>query len=199
MEKDLMLFKEMVLNQIGEVELEYNVLVNQIEKIKYYKKNPEKAFLLPDFEIENLYNTRKNRKYSLMIIELYTLIEQAMQSLYKYFINTRFSKGNVKINTVVLIENALDTYVSTAFYIYPLAILRNSILHELLDINKGKEHAIQELTKIKHHLSPVLPPEICDYYIKIFSKKPKRLVSEMLQDGKDYIDSIELRRSMKVI
>lgn len=186
---DLRIFKEFVFKQILEVEQEFELLNNEIKKIKKSRKDPESPIgWFRNLEKDDFYFERKEKKFSLIIVELYALVEQAMQNLHASINGIRLDTRNLQGNTIILIEEALSSKIIIEKTIYPLAILRNSVLHELLDIKLGKVHAIEKLNGNRY-----LSVEIKREYEEIFSRKPKKIISRMIQDIKDYIGSITFK------
>lgn len=152
--------------ELSYLEKDFKHLVKNTKKPK--KTSFEKKFGIdPDFlkslnelERKEIDNVRKDRKYAAFIVEIYSLVEQTLDKLYKKFYKKPFivevGPGKKPKNKALELEEALDKKLQFECSVqdFKLIKIRNKIVHEsfsvkevkeLLGLNKRSKDLIQEL------------------------------------------------------
>ena len=140
---------------IAKIELSYleEDFMHLVENTKKEKKSSfkKKFGIDPDFlkslneikrkEIDNL---RKDRKYAAFIVEIYSLVEQTLEDLYKKIYNKRFSLPNnpdtKNLNKAIELEKALKEKLNFDISIKDTRLIkiRNKIVHESFSVKEVK-------------------------------------------------------------
>ena len=90
-------------------------------------------------ERKKIDSLRKDRKYAAFIVEIYAIIEQALDDLHEKFYKENFSKPDDK-NKAIELEKALCNKVnfSTTLKNLDLIRIRNKIVHEKFSVKETK-------------------------------------------------------------
>jgi hypothetical protein len=154
--------------------VDLNLLKKEFEQIKLKaskKKNREldELGLLGDYELEDLYVKRKDRKYASLTVELYALVEQLLKDIYKVINPNDNYRNHSKENIIIDLEKKLGGKMKFDNNTQLLANLRSHIVHEEFSFKQAK---------IKY---------------KEDSNSNKELFKNLLKDVEHYIRKIKIK------
>lgn len=123
--------------------VDLNLLKKEFEQIKLKaskKKNREldELGLLGDYELEDLYIKRKDRKYASLTVELYALVEQLLKDIYKVINPNDNYRNHSKENIIIDLEKKLGGKMKFDNNTQLLANLRSHIVHEEFSFKQAK-------------------------------------------------------------
>ncbi|MEK4081074.1 nucleoside-diphosphate sugar epimerase [Solibacillus sp. FSL W7-1472] len=123
--------------------------------------------LLSDYELEEFYGRRRDRKYATLTVELYSLIEQLLKDIYKVIFKRKYR--NKSDNNIILdLEEQLGDNLIFKNNTKLLANLRSCIVHEEFSLKAARK--------------------------KINIKKKNRILFKQLMKDVDlYIENIKLK------
>ena len=125
--------------------------------------------LLSDYELEEFYGRRKDRKYATLTVELYSLIEQLLKDIYKVIFKKKY-RNTSDSNVILDLEEKLGDYLTFKNNTKVLANLRSCIVHEEFSLKAAKKN---NRINIK--------------------KKNRILFKRLMKDVELYIENIELK------
>lgn len=123
--------------------------------------------LLSDYELEEFYGRRRDRKYATLTVELYSLIEQLLKDIYKVYFKHKYENKS-DINIILDLEKKLGDYLTFKNNTKLLANLRSCIVHEEFSLKSARKKM-----NIK--------------------KKNRILFKQLMKDVDLYIENIELK------
>ena len=125
--------------------------------------------LLSDYELEEFYGRRKNRKYATLTVELYALIEQLLKDIYKVIFERKY-RNKSDVNVILDLEEKMTNYLTFSNNTKVLADLRSYIVHEEFSLKSARK---SERINIK--------------------KKNRLLFKKLMKDVELYIKNIKLK------
>ena len=147
------------------------LIEKEFQQIVKNTSNKSGAFkwveLLSDYELEEFYGRRRDRKYATLTVELYSLTEQLLKDIYKVYFNHKY-KNKSDINIILDLERKLGDHLTFKNNTKLLANLRSCIVHEEFSLKSARK--------------------------KINIKKKNRILFKQLMKDVDlYIENIELK------
>ncbi|WP_235863349.1 nucleoside-diphosphate sugar epimerase [Ureibacillus sinduriensis] len=123
--------------------------------------------LLSDYELEEFYGRRKDRKYATLTVELYALIEQLLKDIYKVIFESKY-RNKSDVNVILDLEEKLGEFLGFKNNTKVLADIRSYIVHEEFSLKTARK---SERINIK--------------------KKNRVLFKQLMKDVELYIENIE--------
>ncbi|MEK5331573.1 nucleoside-diphosphate sugar epimerase [Lysinibacillus sp. FSL W8-0992] len=119
------------------------LLNEEFEQIKSKgnkKKNRklEEMGFIGDYELESLYEKRKDRKYAALTVELYALVEQLLKDIYKVVKPGDKYKNSSKKNVILDLEEKLKGNFTFENNTQLLANLRSHVVHVDFSLKKAR-------------------------------------------------------------
>ncbi|MEK4629012.1 MAG: hypothetical protein ABS939_05100 [Psychrobacillus sp.] len=170
---------KIALNDLAYLEEDFGSLVKSTRRKKKPKKNQSHLidieFLktLNELEREEIDKKRKDRKYASFVVEVYAIVEQALEELYektyKKSFKSKVKDNEKKLNKVIELEEALNDKFEFGKTLDGSEILkvRNKVVHKKYSLKKSKE--ILGIKKRSKDLLEELIDEMYDY-LKSISK-----------------------------
>lgn len=164
--KEIKKLKDYACADLCLIEKEFHQIVKKTsEKSGTYKWME----LLSDYELEEFYGRRKDRKYATLTVELYALIEQLLKDIYKVICKGKY-RNTSDVNVILDLEEKLGNYLTFKNNTKVLADLRSFIVHEEFSLKAARK---SDRINIK--------------------KKNRLLFKQLMKDVELYIENIELK------
>ncbi|QCR33098.1 nucleoside-diphosphate sugar epimerase [Lysinibacillus sp. SGAir0095] len=148
------------------VEKEFHQIVKQTSNKSGTFKWVE---LLSDYELEELYGRRKDRKYASLTVELYALIEQLLKDIYKVIFDGKY-RNTSDVNVILDLEEKMSDFLNFKNNTKILADLRSFIVHEDFSLKTARKNERIKITK-----------------------KNRILFKQLLKDVEIYIENIKIK------
>lgn len=118
------------------------LIEKEFQQIVKNTSNQSGAFkwvdLLSDYELEEFYGRRRDRKYATLTVELYSLTEQLLKDIYKVYFKHKY-KNKSDMNIILDLERKLGDHLTFKNNTKLLANLRSCIVHEEFSLKSARK------------------------------------------------------------
>ncbi len=171
---------KIALNELAHLEEDFESLVKNTRRPKKPKKKSSYPidfdFLksLNELEREEIDKKRKDRKYASFAVEIYAIVEQALEELYektyKKSFKSKVKDSEKKVNKAIELEGVLKDKFNfgTTLDNSNLIKIRNKVVHKKYSLKKSKE--ILNINMRSKDLLKELIDETYDYLSSISKK-----------------------------
>lgn len=118
------------------------LIEKEFQQIVKNTSNQSGAFkwvdLLSDYELEEFYGRRRDRKYATLTVELYSLTEQLLKDIFKVYFKHKY-KNKSDMNIILDLERKLGDHLTFKNNTKLLANLRSCIVHEEFSLKSARK------------------------------------------------------------